>query len=53
MSDEKHGDMHRIDSTKNTGDNLKRRDAELYVLLGGFLVLQLLPLIVAGSGRHE
>ncbi len=45
MSDEKHGDMHRIDSTKNTGDNLKRRDAELYVLLGGFLVLLGLPVV--------
>ncbi len=46
MTDNKHGDMHRIDSTKNTGDNLKTRDAELYVVLGSFLVALGLPVIL-------
>ncbi len=46
MSDGKHSEMHRIDSTKNTGDNLKRRDAELYVVLGIFLVALGLPVIL-------
>jgi small neutral amino acid transporter SnatA (MarC family) len=46
MSDDKHSEMHRIDSTKNTGDNLKSRDAELYVVLGIFLVALGLPVIL-------
>lgn len=45
MSEKQHGEMHRIDSAKNTGDNLKRRDAELYILLGAFLVVLGLPVI--------
>lgn len=56
MSHDKHGEMHRIDSTKNTGDNLKARDAELYVVLGVFLVALGLPVVLGtwfavASGR--
>jgi len=40
------GEMHRIDAVRNTGANLERRDAELYVVLGLFLFALGLPVIL-------
>ena len=42
----KHGEMHRIDGNKNTGVNLQRRDAELYIALGLFMFALGLPVIL-------
>jgi hypothetical protein len=40
------GEMHRIDADRNTGVNLQRRDAELYVVLGLFMFALGLPVIL-------
>lgn len=40
------GEMHRIDQDRNAGENLKRRDAELYVVLGLFMVALGIPVII-------
>ncbi|HOK10057.1 MAG TPA: hypothetical protein PLT82_10910 [Candidatus Hydrogenedens sp.] len=38
-------EMHRIDDVRNTGVQLARRDAELYIALGIFIVALGLPVI--------
>lgn len=44
--DVRHAEMHRIDAEKRTVQSLKARDAELYILLGGFLLCLGLPVIL-------
>lgn len=41
-----HGEMHRIDTTRNTGENLARRDTELYIALGLFLTALGIPVMI-------
>ncbi|HOV61416.1 MAG TPA: hypothetical protein PK349_10180 [Candidatus Hydrogenedentes bacterium] len=45
-NDTQHAEMHRIDAEKRTAQSLKARDAELYILLGGFLLCLGLPVIL-------
>lgn len=40
------GEMHRIDEERNTGVNLQRRDAELYIVLGIFMAALGFPVIL-------
>lgn len=40
------GEMHRIDDERNKGIQLEHRDAELYIVLGAFVVALGLPVIL-------
>lgn len=40
------GEMHRIDTDRNTGESLQRRDTELYIALGLFLTALGIPVII-------
>lgn len=44
--DVQHAEMHRIDAEKRTVRSLKARDAEIYILLGCFLLCLGLPVIL-------
>ena len=44
--DVQHAEMHRINAEKRTAQSLKARDAEIYILLGGFLLCLGLPVIL-------
>ncbi|HOQ88760.1 MAG TPA: hypothetical protein PLX03_01355 [Candidatus Hydrogenedentes bacterium] len=41
-----HAEMHRIDADKRSVQSLKARDAEIYILLGLFLVFLGVPVIL-------